>query len=237
MTQLRVLVTGGGRGIGRAIALRFAREGARVAVAARTSSELDKVVEEINRAGGLGRAQQVNVADHGSVEAAVYRAVEFTGGALDVLVNNAGVFDIKPFDKLDVATWKRHIEVNLNGAFFVTSEALDALLESERAHVFNVSSIAGKRAFPGEVAYCTTKYGLRGFSDALREDLRAKRIRVSTVYPGATDTSIFKNVPGNWDRSKMNQPDDVAEVVWKAYNAPDGANVDELDVPAPAVKS
>jgi NADP-dependent 3-hydroxy acid dehydrogenase YdfG len=237
MTELRVLVTGGGRGIGRAIALRFAREGARVAVAARTSSELDKVVAEIDRAGGKGRAQQVNVADHGSVEAAVYRAVEFTGGALDVLVNNAGVFDIKPFDKLDLATWKRHIEVNLNGPFFVTSEALDALLESERAHVFNVSSVAGKRAFPAEVAYCTTKYGLRGFSDALREDLRSKKIRVSTVYPGATDTTIFKNVPGNWDRSQMNKPEDVAEVIWKAYNAPDGTNIDDLDVPPPGAKS
>ena len=83
------------------------------------------------------------------------------------------------------------------------------------------------------VAYCTTKYGLRGFSDALREDVRAKKIRVSTVYPGATDTTIFKNVPGNWDRSKMNKPEDVAEVVWKAYNAPDGVNVDDLEVPAP----
>jgi NADP-dependent 3-hydroxy acid dehydrogenase YdfG len=229
--QLRVLVTGGGRGIGRAIALRFAKEGARVAVAARTSSELDKVVAEINQAGGLGRAQQVNVADHGSVEAAVYRAVEFTGGALDVLVNNAGVFDIKPFEQLDLATWRRHVEVNLNGPFFVTSEALDALVEGDRAHVFNVSSIAGKRAFPGEVAYCTTKYGLRGFSDALREDLRSKNIRVSTIYPGATDTTIFKNVPGNWDRSKMNKPEDVAEVVWSAYNAPEGTDVSDLDVP------
>lgn len=234
MTQLRVLVTGGGRGIGRAIALRFAREGARVAVAARTSSELDKVVAEINQAGGLGRAQQVNVADHGSVEAAVYRAVEFTGGALDILVNNAGVFDIKPFAQLDLATWKRHIEVNLNGPYFVTSEALDALMQGERAHIFNVSSVAGKRAFPGEVAYCTTKYGLRGFSDALREDLRSKKIRVSTVYPGATDTAIFKNVPGNWDRSKMNKPEDVAEIIWKAYSAPDNVNVDDLDVPPPA---
>jgi NADP-dependent 3-hydroxy acid dehydrogenase YdfG len=233
MTPLRVLVTGGSRGIGRAIALRFAREGARVAIAARTSSDLDKAVLEINAAGGAGRAQQVNVADHGSVEAAVYRAVEFTGGALDVLVNNAGVFDVKPFAQLDVATWKRHIEVNLSGAFFVTSEALDALLESERAHVFNISSIAGKRAFPGGVAYSTTKYGLRGFSDALREDLRSNKVRVSTIYPGSTDTGIFKNVPGNWDRSKMNKPEDVAEVVWKAYNAPDGENVDDLDVPPP----
>src|SRR4029077_9063146 len=125
----------------------FAREGARVAVAARTSSELDKVVAEINQAGGLGRAQQVNVADHGSVEAAVYRAVEFTGGALDVLVNNAGVFDIKPFAQLDLATWTRHVEVNLSGPFYVTSEALDALLESDRPHVFNVSSLAGRKGF------------------------------------------------------------------------------------------
>ena len=84
MTQPRVLITGGSRGIGRAIALRFAREGARVAIAARGSGELDAVVAEIDAAGGKGRAQQANVADHGSVEAAVYRAVEFLGGALDV---------------------------------------------------------------------------------------------------------------------------------------------------------
>jgi NAD(P)-dependent dehydrogenase (short-subunit alcohol dehydrogenase family) len=233
MDEPRVLVTGGGRGIGRAIALRFAREGGKVAVAARTSSELDAVVKEIEAAGGQGRAQQMNVADHGSVEAAVWRAVEFAGGALDVLVNNAGVFDVKPFDKLDLATWKRHIEVNLNGPFYVTSEALDALLEGRRPHVFNISSIAGRKAYPGGVAYSTTKYGLRGFSDALREDLRGRGVRVSTVYPGPTDTTMFQGVPGTWDRSKMNKPEDVAEVVWRAYHAAPGENIDDLDVPPP----
>jgi NAD(P)-dependent dehydrogenase (short-subunit alcohol dehydrogenase family) len=233
MTQLRVLVTGGGRGIGRAIALRFAREGASVAIAARSSGELDTVVAEIERAGGKGRAQQMNVADHSSVEGAVWRAVEFTGGALDVLVNNAGVFDVRPFAELDLATWNRHIEVNLHGPYYVTSEALEALLAGTRPHIFNISSVAGKRAFPGGVAYSTTKYGLRGFSDGLRADLAPLGVRVTTIYPEQVDTAIFKNVPGNWDRAKMNKPDDVAEVVWRAYNAPQGENVDDIDVPSP----
>jgi len=231
MSQLRVLVTGGGRGIGRAIALRFAREGAKVAVAARSSDELDQVAAEIQAAGGQGRAQQMNVADHGSVEAAVYRAVEFLEGSIDVLVNNAGVFEIKPFEKLDVASWKRHMEVNVYGAFFVTSEALDALCESPRAHIFNIASKAAKQGFPGNVAYCASKYALRGFGDALRLDLAPKGIRVSTVYPGQTDTPIWEKVPGNWDRSKMKKPEDVAEVVWNAYHAPAGADVADLDIP------
>lgn len=233
MSALRVLVTGGGRGIGRAIALRFAREGAKVCVAARTSSELDDVVAEIGRAGGQGRAQQMNVADHSSVEGAVWRAVEFLGGAMDVLVNDAGVFDVRPFEQMDLQVWRRNLEVNLYGPFYVTLEALEPLLAGERPHVFNIASIAARQGFAGNTAYCASKYGLRGFGDALREDLRPKGVRVSTVYPGPTDTRIFDGVPGTWDRARMNRPEDVAEVVWNAYVAPAGTNVDDLEVPPP----
>lgn len=233
MSQIRVLVTGGGRGIGRAIALRFAREGAHVAVAARTSEELDSVVKEIEAAGGQGLAAQMTVGDPGSIEAAVWRAVEFTGGGLDVLVNNAGIFDVKPFAQMDHALWQRMLDINLTGPFLVTLECLDALEQSEAGHVFNVSSEAGRRGFAGSTAYCASKYGLRGFGDALREELGEKGLRVSTVYPGATDTSIFDGVQGDWDRSKMNRPEDVAEVIWNAYQAPSESDVSDLLVPAP----
>ena len=166
--SVRILVTGGGRGIGRAIALRFAREGAQVVVAARTSPELDSVVAEVEAAGGTALAAQVNVGDEGSVEAAVYRASEFCGGTLDVLVNCAGTFSIDHIEKLSSATWDRHIGVNLTGAFYVTSEALQYLEESDKPHIFNIASTAAKQGFPGNAAYCATKYGLRGFGDAIR---------------------------------------------------------------------
>ena len=116
------------------------------------------------------------------------------------------------------------------GPYYVTAESLDALLEGARPHVFNISSVAGRQGYEGEVAYCTTKYGLRGFSDALRIDLRAKGVRVSTVYPGATDTAMLDALPVKLDRSKVKKPEDVAEVVWRAYHAPEGTNVDDLDV-------
>ncbi|MEM7516405.1 MAG: SDR family oxidoreductase [Planctomycetota bacterium] len=230
-SPLRVLVTGGGRGIGRAIALRFAREGAHVIVAARSSGELDQVVEEIEKAGGKGAAGQVNVIDFGAVEAAVYRALQFTGGVLDILVNCAGVFDVKPFEKMDVATWEKNINVNLTGPFHVTLESLEALEQGTRPHVFMINSVAGKEAYAGNTAYCASKFGLRGFADALRLDLAESGIRVSSVYPGPTDTTIFDKVPGDWDRSTMNQPEDVAEVLWKAYHAAEGEDVNDLDVP------
>jgi NAD(P)-dependent dehydrogenase (short-subunit alcohol dehydrogenase family) len=231
MSAPRVLVTGGSKGIGRAIALRFAREGSRVVVASRNSELLDAVVAEIEEAGGQGLAAQMNVRDHGSVEAAVYRAIEFTGGAVDVLVNNAGVFDLKPIEDTSVDLFQRMLEVNLLGAFYVTTEALDALEESERAHVFNIASVAAKRGFPGCTAYGASKYGLRGFGDSLREDVRDKGIRVTTVYPGQTDTDAWNGVEGDWDRSTMDPPEAVADVIWDTWNAPADANIDDVDVP------
>jgi NAD(P)-dependent dehydrogenase (short-subunit alcohol dehydrogenase family) len=232
MSAPRVLVTGGGRGIGRAIALRFAREGARVVVAARTATEIDKVVAEIERAGGTGMAAQFDVREEQAVAAGMWRVMEFLDDTIDVLVNNAGVFHVAPLEEVDYERWRWMFLANVDGPFFVTKECLEALKASGRGHVININSVAGKRGFAGNVAYCASKYALRGLSDALREELKPAGIRVTSVYPGPTDTTIFEGVKGDWDRSKMNRPEDVAEVVWQAWSSPRDANVDDLDVPA-----
>jgi NAD(P)-dependent dehydrogenase (short-subunit alcohol dehydrogenase family) len=233
VTSLRVLITGAGRGIGRSIALRFAREGARIALAARTAAQLERVAGEVERAGGAGLAVPMDVTDLASVEQGVHAALAFTGGVLDVLVNNAGAFTVVPFAEMSPATWYRLLAVNLNGPFHVTLLSLKGLERSPRGHLVNVSSVAGRQPFEGSSAYCTTKYGLRGFSNVLRLELAPRGIRVTTVYPGATDTSIFDDVPGTWDRASMNRPEDVAEVVWQAVAAPPESDVADLDVPPP----
>ena len=233
--RLRVLVTGAGRGIGRAIALRFAEEGAEVVVAARSENEIQSVAAEVDAAGGRGLALPMDVTDLQSVEEGVHHALEFTDGVFDVVVNNAGVFAIHNLDEMSPATWYRMLAVNLNGPYHVALMSLRGLERSERAHLFNISSIAGRQPFEGNTAYCASKYGLRGFSDVLRLEWAARGIRVSTVYPGGTDTTIFDDVPGEWDRSTMNQPADVADVLWAAFLAPKDADVADLEVPNPRV--
>ena len=219
MATNRILITGGGRGIGRAIALRFATKGVKICVASRTSDELDQVVGEIEAAGGEAIAAQFNMRDHGSIESAVYRATDFFGGEMDLLINNAGIFDVRPFEDCDPGMIQKFFEVNILGAMYATQEALPALREAGNGHVINISSTAGLQGFPGSSVYCATKYALRGFSDALREELREESIRVTTVYPDSTDTTIFDGVDLDLDRSTMDSPESVAEIIWNAAQA------------------
>lgn len=218
-TPLRVFITGGTKGIGRAVALRFAREGALVAIAARTSSDLDAVAAEIVAAGGQAEACQANLRDHGSLEAAVFRAVDFFDGATDIVVNCAGSIAFGPFDEIDLDTWERFLAVHLTGPYLVLAEALPSLRESDRAHVFNLGAQLAAAPGPGSALLATAKAGIAGLGRALREDLGGDGVRVTTVLPNLVDTPGMAPHRDRFPEGKFVSADSVADAIWDAYHA------------------
>jgi NAD(P)-dependent dehydrogenase (short-subunit alcohol dehydrogenase family) len=232
MSQRSILVTGGGRGIGRAVALRFAKEGFGVAVMARSEKELAEVAGAIVSAGGQPLTIAGDVARETDAEAAVRNTADAFGG-IDVLVNNAGLFRVKPIHETTTEMWRAVLDTNLTGAFLVTRAAVRNMLARRRGRaIVNVSSEAGKRGFPGSGAYCASKFGLCGFGDAIREELRPAGIRVINVLPGQVDTAAWSGCGLDLDRlgirrDRMMKAEQVADAIAHAVLA-DGAVAEEI---------
>jgi len=185
------LITGGGRGIGRAIALAFAREGASIALAARTRSQIESVAEEVACECGVETlAIECDVADEDSVKRAFAHAGEQFGGGPDILVNNAGIAETSPFVKTNEAMWQRHLEVNLTGTFRCTSHALPAMIERGWGRVINIASIAGKTGAPYIAAYSASKHGVLGLTRSLALEIGASGDTVNAICPGYVDTEM-----------------------------------------------
>ena len=182
-----VLVTGGGRGIGRAIALAFAEPGSTVAIAARTRAQLEATGSEIARRGGRPVLLTVDVRDESSVDRG-FRELRETTGALDVLVNNAGVGGGEPVEKADPGDWRRVLDTNIFGTFLVTRQAIPLLRDGGR--VINMSSVLGRFGVPGYTAYCASKHAVIGFTRALALELVKRHITVNALCPGWVETDM-----------------------------------------------
>jgi len=208
------VVTGGGRGIGRAIALAFAREGATVAVASRSADEVERTAAEIRGRGGRALALPTDVMSRAAVEALVVRTLEETG-RLDVVVNNAGVFVWRAFAQLEEEDWDRILDTNLKAAYLLTRAALPALTAAHPGRVVNVASIHGSVTEANVVAHCAAKFGLIGLTKALAAELRGAGITVNAVSPGATDNkSLDADPPAHAHPLKEKlRAADVAEAV------------------------
>ncbi len=182
-----VLVTGGGRGIGRAIARAFAAPGRLVIVAARTRTQLDETAEEIKSRGADALALTMDVTDERSVENA-FADVRAAASRLDVLVNNAGVGGGETIDKTDVSAWRRVLDTNVFGTFLVTRKAVAMMHTGGR--VINLSSVLGRFGVPGYTAYCSSKHAVIGFTRALALELAERGITVNAICPGWVDTEM-----------------------------------------------
>jgi NAD(P)-dependent dehydrogenase (short-subunit alcohol dehydrogenase family) len=184
-----VVVTGGGRGIGRAIALSFAQPGSIVAIAARTRSELDATGAEIRSRGADAVLLPLDVTDEASVTAGFTTLREATP-RVDVLVNNAGVGGGQPIEEGSTADWRRIIDTNVWGTFLVTRHVVPLLGDGGR--IVNVSSVLGRFGVPGYTAYCASKHAVIGFTRALALELADRRITVNAICPGWVETEMAK---------------------------------------------
>jgi 3-hydroxybutyrate dehydrogenase len=183
-------ITGGGRGIGRAIALGFAREGASVSLVARTRAQIDAVAEEVGAAGGTAAAFECDVAKFGDVERAFEFSAKQFGRVPDILVNNAGIAESAPFVKTDEAMWQRHLAVNLTGTFHCTRTALPGMLAQRWGRIINIASIAGKTGAPYIAAYAASKHGVLGLTRVLALEVASMGITVNAICPGYVDTEM-----------------------------------------------
>ncbi len=220
--QPAALVTGGSAGIGLALAAGLVQDGYRVALLGRDPARLQAAAQE-------ARAELALVCDlrePAAVDAAIAR-IEKDFGRLDLLVNNAGQGRFLSLAETSEADWDAMIGTNLTGAWRITRRALPLLLAS-RGALLNIISVAGRQGFASNSAYCASKFGLRGLAEALREELRGQGLRVINVYPGATDTPFWDTVAGDWDRSRMLRPADVAQAARDALRLPPSALVEDL---------
>ncbi len=224
-----VLITGAGHGIGRALAHAFAAAGAKVALLGKTKKNLLDVQKELKDSGVPTVVLAADVSDEGAVSRAV-AAAEQQLGPVDVLVNNAGIFVLAPVEKLDTLAFDRTIAVNLRGPFLMSRAVLPGMKSRKRGHIVNISSTAGRRGFAGGGAYCTSKFGLAGLTEAMRYEARTSNVRVTCVYPSTVNTGLVKKAGMDLVPERAIQPEDVANAVVSLVAMDDRAMTTALEI-------
>jgi NAD(P)-dependent dehydrogenase (short-subunit alcohol dehydrogenase family) len=211
------IITGASRGIGRAIAIRFAQEGAKIGLVARNETKLLGVADGIVASGGVAAWAAADVAVSAQVDAAAQRLRTALGPA-DIVVNNAGNVDRRPTREITDAEWHRVLSVNLDGTFYVTRAFLDDLV-ARQGRIINIASIAGRQGTPELAAYCAAKHGVVGLTRSLAEELRSARVAVNAICPGSVDTDMLRE--GRPGAKPDMSPEDIASTaLYLAAEAP-----------------
>jgi NAD(P)-dependent dehydrogenase (short-subunit alcohol dehydrogenase family) len=223
-----VLVTGGGRGLGRSFALAFGREGARVALAARTARQLESVAEEVRALGGEAIAIPTDVTDAAQIDECVART-RGAFGPVDVAICNAGMNVRGPVVGLSPADWDRVQDTSPRATFLLARAVLPDMLARSDGQIFTVASAVGRRPRGGIAAYATAKAAVIAFSHALAAEVKEQGVRVTCVIPGTLNTPWFDDRP-EMDRETMLDPDEVARAVVQVAKLDRAALVPDITI-------
>jgi 3-oxoacyl-[acyl-carrier protein] reductase len=223
------VVSGGGSGLGREIALELARRGYDLALLGRRRQPLEETLELAGAQSGVnsGVVLPCDVRDAEAVERCAGEVRE-RWGAADLVVPAAGVVSLAPVEQTPPDDFAAILATNLTGAFLLIRALLPAMKERGRGWIVPILSVAARRGFPGWGAYCASKWGLRGLVTVLREELQGTGVRITALYPGATDTSIWESLPGEWNRAAMVPPREVARALGCALDGDPAALVEEI---------
>lgn len=227
-----VIVTGASRGIGAETAIAFGNAGARVILAARTTSDVEAVARRIRENGGEAQAETVDVTQSKEVERLVCSAVE-RYGQIDILVNNAGKGEFGKVAEFELANWSSVIESNLTSLFLCSKYVLEPMLSRKSGQIINVLSVAATTTFSATGAYCAAKAGALALTRVLSEEVREENIRVTAVLPGATHTSFWDGTDQHPDFDQMLKPSHVAEAILSVAKQPLGMVIEEIKVAPP----
>jgi 3-oxoacyl-[acyl-carrier protein] reductase len=218
------VITGAGRGIGRAVALRLAEEGYNLALSARTHAQVEETARLCREKGVRAAAASMDVAEQAQVEEWAAEVLAEFGG-VEVLINNAGVFLDRTVLETEPADWDHVMGVNVRGAYLCTRAFAPSIIEAGGGHIVNLSSTSGKKGYARQGAYCASKYALLGLTKVLAIELREKGVHVSAICPGGVDTELVR---GQLDRPDWLKPEDVAETVAFLLRLPPRAAIDEV---------
>lgn len=226
------IITGGGRGIGRATALAFAAEGADIVLVARTDSEISAVAEEVRALGRRALAIPTDVQHKAAVDAMVAQTVE-NFGKVDILVNNAGVAIHNPIPKIREEDWDVTMAVNLKGVFLCTQAVFGLMCEQQSGHIVNVSSVSGKYGHVNGGAYCASKFAVVGFTETTNNEGRTHGVKASVVCPGPVDTKMRRDNHPDDVIEHLTLPEDVAALILFLVTQPPCAHTLETVIRTP----
>ncbi|MDK2980551.1 MAG: 3-oxoacyl-[acyl-carrier protein] reductase [Chloroflexota bacterium] len=221
------IVTGAGRGIGRAIALALGKNGASVVLAARTRSQIEAVAQEITQAGGQALAVPCDLAEASQIETLFQKALEHFGH-LDILVNNAAIGLYGQLAEFPTADLDRTLSINVRGTYLCCQQAMRRMLAQESGTILNISSVVGFKGYGNQSAYTASKHAVAGLTKSLAVEAQPHNIRVSVIYPGGTDTDLVGAARPDLDRSLLMQPEDVAHTVLYLLSLSERCAVDEI---------